>query len=108
MSFDDSYLEAAHEHCFANETEVRASEVACCIACARSFPANLVTEATGQAGDSDRTVYCPVCTFDTVIGDRSGLPVTDPAFIAAMNRRYQNEPLPSEEGWKDLLNAPNH
>jgi hypothetical protein len=108
MNFDDSYLEAAHEHRFSNEAEVCSCEAACCIACARSFPANLVTQATGQAGDGDRTMYCPVCTFDTVIGDQSGLPVNDHAFIAAMKQRYQNEPLPSEEEWKEMLNAPNH
>ena len=107
MNFNEHYLEAAHEHCFSNEVEVRDSESACCIACAVPFPARLATEVIRQLGDDNRTVFCPVCALDTVIGDCSGLPVNDPAFIVAMNRRFQNEPLGSEESWKEFLNASN-
>ena len=107
MSFDEAYLEAAHEHCFGNEPEVRASENACCISCARTFRAELATEAKGQRGWDDLTVFCPVCTFDTIIGDKSGYPVGETEFIAAINRRYFNEPLGSDEFWEELLNAQN-
>ena len=108
MSFDTTYLEAAHEHCFGNEREVRESERACCIACAMAFEAKLATEATRQHGDDLPTVYCPVCTFDTVVGDKSGYPVGDASFVAAMNQIYFTEPLGSDGAWKELLSAPNN
>jgi hypothetical protein len=105
VSFDAALLEAAHEHCFGNEVEVCASECACCIACAIAFPAKLVRETAPQRGSDGPTVFCPVCAFDTVVGDRSGYPVDDPEFITAMNRKYFKEPLGSDESWKELLDA---
>jgi hypothetical protein len=105
VSFDTAYLDAAHEHCFGNEPEVRASEQACCIACARPFQARLATETIRQQGWDHPTVFCPVCAFDTILGDSSGYPTADVTFIAEMNKQYFKEPLGSEQAWKELLNA---
>jgi hypothetical protein len=107
MSFDAAFLESAHGHCFGNVPEMRGSEWACCIACARSFPAMLAVENVEQKGRGHSTVLCPVCGFDAVIGDSSGYPVCEPAFIDAMNGTHFNEPLDSDKAWKELLDADN-
>ena len=107
MGFDKTVLEAAHEHCFGNEPEIRASQQACCIACAKPFWARLATEGIEQSGRDHLTLCCPVCGFDSVIGDQSGYPVDDGAFMAAMNRQYFKEPVGSDGAWKELLDASN-
>ncbi len=102
MSYDGSYLEAAHDHCFDNELEVRASKFACCISCSISFDSSLVHELLHQYGDEHRTAYCTVCGFDTIIGDNSNYPVLEPLFISAMNGKYFDDPLGTELAWKEL------
>jgi hypothetical protein len=102
VSYDATYLDAAHHHCFGNEPEVRASKIACCISCSKSFDSSLVHESSHQYGDEHRTACCPVCGFDTIIGDNSGYPVVEPLFINAMNAKYFDEPVGSELAWKEL------
>jgi hypothetical protein len=34
------------------------------------------------------TVFCPLCGMDSVLGDASGLPVEDPAFLKGMHTRW--------------------
>jgi hypothetical protein len=102
VNYDTTYLESAHDHCFGNELEVRASNIACCISCAKSFDSKLVREFSHQHGDEHETAYCPVCGFDTIIGDNSGYPAVDPVFISAMNAKYFDEPLGTDLAWKEL------
>ncbi len=96
MSYSAEFLDEVHEHCFGNEEELRASSNACCIACVQTFDTSLVEEWTRQTG------WCPVCTFDTLVGDASGYPIAERDFVLAMNKKFFQEPLGSEEAWKEL------
>ena len=37
------------------------------------------------------TALCPECGIDSVIGDRSGFPITQPTFLADMHRHWFDE-----------------
>jgi len=111
MIWTDSQIVEAHEHCFENAKEVQASERCVCYFCAANelsgayFEPAAITEwlnpadrdaktgvealRSGPAPLSDRaTAICPNCAFDMVIGDASGLPISDPSFIAAIEARF--------------------
>ena len=81
MSFTKQSLRDAHRHCTGNEAEIAASQVAGCFYCLNSYPASEVTEFLAE----ERTALCPKCPVDSVIGDASGWPVGDPAFLSAMH-----------------------
>ncbi len=81
MTFTDQALSAAHSHCTSNQAEIEASQVAGCFYCLSTYPASQVTEFL----DGEGTALCPECPVDSVIGDASGWPVGDPAFLAAMH-----------------------
>ncbi len=103
MTFNEDYLEAAHVHCFENGPEVRASSRVGCIACARNFEASLVTEIKLLSRENEETAFCPVCSFDTIIGDASGYPVENADFLIAMSQKYQNGPIGSDDLWEEFL-----
>ncbi|MFC5334156.1 cytoplasmic protein [Mycobacterium branderi] len=80
----------AHAHCGLNRGELTQSSVCGCFHCCSIFgptqirdwidPAPEMAKATGTQG---RTARCPRCGIDSVIGDRSGYPIT-PDFLAKM------------------------
>ena len=41
------------------------------------------------------TVFCPLCGMDSVLGDASGLPVEDPAFLKGLHARWFEAANPS-------------
>ena len=111
MTWTDAQIVEAHEHCFENAKEVQASDQCVCYFCAANelqgayFEPAGVTEWLNRAGRdaktgaevfrsgpvplSDRaTAFCPNCTFDMVIGDASGLPITDQSLVSAINARF--------------------
>ena len=76
-------LEAAHQHCRANESELRQSNVAGCFYCQSVFPATKVTHFL----ENERTALCPECRIDSVLGDASGFPIAPP-FLAEMHQYW--------------------
>jgi len=58
----------------------------CLLPFLETYPPSAVIE---WIEDSDgRTAICPRCGIDSVLGDASGFPVTDAAFLSAMNERW--------------------
>ncbi|MBI0476236.1 hypothetical protein D9601_12850 [Sphingomonas sp. MA1305] len=111
MTWTEAQIVQAHEHCFENAQEVQASAQCACYFCAANelpgayFEPGAITEWLNPAGRdaktgaeilrsgskplSDRaTAICPNCTFDMVIGDASGLPITDRSLLSAINERF--------------------
>ena len=83
------YLKAAHKHTIFHAPEIAASSVCCCYYCGFQFdPHDTSLEFefwdTEDLRGREPTITCPMCGIDCVIGDASGYPVTDPAFIQAM------------------------
>jgi len=64
---------------------VEASGIAACFFCLETFPPQAIdrwlNEGTG-------TAVCPQCQIDSVLGDASGLPVSEPGFLKAMQNRW--------------------
>jgi hypothetical protein len=80
---------AAHKHCFCNEQEVSQSELCGCFYCVSIFPTSEIVEWLKEVNkpDSGRTAFCPHCTIDSVIGSKSGYPITK-EFLEAMRLRW--------------------
>ncbi|MGM0431643.1 MAG: hypothetical protein ACQEQU_02900 [Spirochaetota bacterium] len=83
--FSQEYLENAHKHTFANEEEIRSSSVCTCFYCGYQFGLRDIEEIDWweEAGIDVRTLSCPICGIDAVLGDASSFPITDPDFIKA-------------------------
>jgi hypothetical protein len=85
-------LEAAHHHAIRNQKEIENSEACGCFYCLKTFTKSEIQEWTDWSCDTDEhphtlTAICPFCCVDSVIGDKSGLPLT-PEFLSQMKRRW--------------------
>ena len=88
--FSEEYLKAAHRSTFANEREILASEECRCCYCGSHFKAAdeeplLWAEERPPLG---RTLHCPNCLVDCVIGSASGYPINDEDFIRACSEAW--------------------
>jgi hypothetical protein len=78
-----SDLVAAHTRCVSNKEEILASSKCACFYCLEIF----APTAIDQWIRGEDTALCPGCGIDSQIGDKSGYPISDPAFLKRM-RRY--------------------
>jgi hypothetical protein len=76
-------LKEAHAHCFRNRDEVLASSVCGCFYCCAVFPSAEVEDWTDSQVGEETTALCPNCGIDSIIGDKSGYPMTK-AFLLEM------------------------
>jgi hypothetical protein len=71
----------SHKHTARHKTEVLHSVNCGCFYCITTFsPADII-----EWTDDEVTALCPNCGMDSVIGDKSGYPVTDTDFLKQMN-----------------------
>jgi hypothetical protein len=77
-------LEAAHRHSARHREAIETSKFCGCFYCERTFEPSEIEFWV----DSEQTAICPKCSIDSVLGDRSGLPVTAAAFLKAMHERW--------------------
>jgi hypothetical protein len=82
--YDPEMLTAAHRHCSDNREAVKASRLCGCFYCRRTFSAGEIANWV----HSKPAALCPKCGIDSVLPDRSGLPVTDTSFLQAMHERW--------------------
>ena len=76
-------IEGAHRHSIHHRGEIEASTLCGCFYCCAIFPPAQIT----KWADDDDTALCPDCAIDSVIGDRSGYPITH-TFLEAMKRHW--------------------
>ncbi len=74
---------SAHRHCTGNKDELKRSTVCGCFYCRSIYSPDEITDYI----DRSTTALCPRCGIDSVIGDASGLPVTE-EFLTRMNRYW--------------------
>lgn len=74
---------SAHRHCTGNKDELRRSTVSGCFYCRSIYTPEEITDYI----DHSTTALCPRCGIDSVIGDASGLPITE-EFLTRMNRYW--------------------
>jgi hypothetical protein len=95
-------IEEAWSHARQNVREVQASTLCVCIQCQTYFPPSRIVEWLNPAGEhtfrpgplptSDKAdAFCPNCGMDFVIGDASGLPIQNPAFMRALNSTWNQD-----------------
>ena len=74
----------AHGHSSNHRHEIERSKVVGCFYCCETYRPSLIDEWI----DDGSTAMCPKCGIDSVIGDVSGFPVNDKAFLKAMNEAW--------------------
>jgi hypothetical protein len=82
-----SDVRAAHGHCSDHRAEVLASRRCGCFYCGGIFPPSEIKDWIDPIGEEGKTALCAKCGIDSVIGDRSGFPIT-PEFLERMNRYW--------------------
>ena len=81
--------QSAHAHCNNNKAELGRSVVAGCFYCLETYSPSIVAEWIDSNSD---TALCPRCGIDSVIGDASGLPVNERAFLSEMHTHWFDRP----------------
>ena len=74
-------LEQAHEHSLKNHAEIEMSEKCGCFSCVEIFDASEVQ----SWADNAETAVCPYCGVDAVIGDASGVQLSE----ELLNQMYE-------------------
>ena len=82
--YSTDILRAAHKHSGPNRDEVMASAVCGCFYCKSTSPPTSIDMWVNY----ETYATCPKCSIDSVIGDKSGYPVTDPQFLGAMQHLW--------------------
>ena len=86
--YQRDYLKVAHKHSSLHKKEVLQSDLCGCFYCLKTFKSDEIAEWIDTDNSKDETALCPLCGIDSVIGDKSGLPVTDAIFLNDMNSLY--------------------
>ena len=73
----ERYYGLAGKASFENWDSVKASRTCGCYYCCSIFPSEEVTDADWTPDLHGRTVLCPRCGIDAVIGDASGIPIRE-------------------------------
>ena len=71
----ERYYRLASKASFENWKSVKESTLCGCYYCCRIFPSSEVTDADWVPDLHGRTVTCPHCYIDSVIGDKAGIPI---------------------------------
>jgi hypothetical protein len=87
MEFDRKALETAYRHSIYNREEVLQSNFCSCFYCSRTFKSKEVVEWIDESSKI-ATAQCPFCGIDSVIGDKSGYPVTNKIFLEGLHSIY--------------------
>ena len=71
------YYDLAGKASYENWNEIKRSQTCGCYYCGAIFPSSAVTDADWVPDLHGRTVLCPDCGIDAVIGDASGIPIRE-------------------------------
>lgn len=90
MEFTEEFLENAHKHCFNNKEEINKSDTCGCFYCREIFAPNEIKEwIVSEKYPKETTAQCPYCMIDAVIGNASGINLSND-FLIAMYEKYFN------------------
>src|SRR4029453_9196603 len=78
----------AHAHSTNHRLEIENSDLCGCFCCCAIFKPAAIKGWVDENGDGvGQTPICPECSIDSVIGSRSGFPITS-EFLAQMKRHW--------------------
>ena len=80
---NDKDIVKAHKHSSYNKEELEKSNKCYCFYCLNSFEPGAIKEWIAK----EKTALCPLCGIDSVLGDASGLPITD-LFLEKMHEYW--------------------
>ena len=86
--FKEDYLHEAWKRSSEHREEVLSSDICGCFFCKKTFSPKEVYEWIDETNELGMTAMCPKCGIDSVIGSKSGYPVTDPDFLKQLNKLY--------------------
>jgi len=87
-------LRIAHKKSLFNRAEIEASQQCGCFYCKKIFgPDQIVNWADPNKPRAQQTAVCPECGIDSVIGNASGLEITE-AFLEEMRAAWFGEIAP--------------
>lgn len=66
----------AHDHSDRHRNELEQSEICGCFYCLRIFKPSLIEDWIEEESRHIDTALCPYCNIDSVIGSKSGYPIT--------------------------------
>ncbi len=73
----ETTLQEAHKHSASHRDEIIKSEKCGCFYCEKVFPSTDIREWIDEDdGGIGQTALCPECGVDSVLGDKSGFPLT--------------------------------
>ncbi|MFT3723451.1 MAG: hypothetical protein QM773_07665 [Hyphomonadaceae bacterium] len=78
-------VENVQDYVTGNRKQIAASTFCVCMDCRERFPPEGVERFLNEGPG---TAVCPACGNDAVVGDASGLPIGDPAFLDAAQARW--------------------
>lgn len=87
-TFNQQELEVAHKHSIFHHAELQKSKVCGCFYCFHVFEPREILDWVDEENVRGATALCPKCGIDSVIGSYSGYPVSDLAFLKAINAYY--------------------
>ncbi len=76
-------IREAHTHTIGHREEILASKLCGCFSCVTTFTSNKIEEWV----DDNDCALCPNCGIDSVIGDKSGYPITK-EFMSEMHKHW--------------------
>lgn len=89
-SYSPEFLEKAHKATIYHEKDIQNSSVCTCFYCSHQFDPHKekALEWLDETNPKGRTLVCPMCGIDCIVGDASGFPVTDDDFIIACTEAW--------------------
>ncbi len=81
--YSSAYVKDAHGATFGNESQILKSESCQCCYCGYVFDPKVLGELDWieELPPHERTLRCPRCGIDCVLGSASGYPIHEPEFI---------------------------
>lgn len=80
----------AHAHSIRHFDEITRSTSCGCFYCLYIFAPSDIVRWIDERDNSGRTALCPECGIDSVIGDASGFPITEPCLREIHVRWFEN------------------
>lgn len=82
----DSAIIDANRHSIRHREEIAASDACGCFHCLEIFGPDRIAEWIDET-KGGQTAFCPICGIDSVIGSKSGYPITK-EFLGAMKSHW--------------------
>ena len=83
----ENQVVSAHRHSSNHRGDILSSEQCGCFYCLSIFSPSEIVEWVDEADGAGTTAICPFCSIDSVIGTKSGFPVTKD-FLGAMKAHW--------------------